>query len=152
MWWSFGLITVSVAVFGCGETKLSATDYLGDPSLVVGATGGADSKELGSGTGATVSRSPETISSQPPNRSLYVEGGFLRDHCGAPFVMRGATEMVIWSEDRDGAPEFSEIAKTGANAVRIVWLLDGSPSELEVVLSHANQDGFGPGLGAPRCL
>ncbi len=145
-WWGVGLIMAGGAVLGCGETKLLATDYLRGSMLVDSATGGADASELGSGSGAPVARAPESVSRQTPNRSLYVEGAYLRDHCGSPLIMRGATEMVIWSEDRDGSPEFSEMAKTGANAVRIVWLLDGSPGELDVALSAANNAGLVPVL------
>ena len=45
--------------------------------------------------------------------------------------------MIVWSGDRDGNPEFSEIANTGANAVRIVWTDEGSASELDGVIANA---------------
>jgi mannan endo-1,4-beta-mannosidase len=63
----------------------------------------------------------------------------LYDRCGTKVVLRGVNEMVIWSADRDGAPEFSEIAKTGANAVRIVWTSEGSASELDKAIDNAVQ-------------
>jgi mannan endo-1,4-beta-mannosidase len=48
-------------------------------------------------------------------------------------------EMVVWSDGRDGLPEFTEIAKTGANTVRIVWTSEGSAAELDVALQNAVQ-------------
>jgi mannan endo-1,4-beta-mannosidase len=45
-------------------------------------------------------------------------------------VLRGINKMIIWM-DIDGDPSCSEIAKTGANAVRMVWLMSGTPVELD---------------------
>jgi mannan endo-1,4-beta-mannosidase len=45
--------------------------------------------------------------------------------------------MVVWSPGKDGVPEFAEIAKTGANAVRIVWNEEGSAAELDVAIDNA---------------
>lgn len=45
--------------------------------------------------------------------------------------------MVVWSAGRDGSPEFQEIAKTGANSVRIVWNEEGSAAELDAAISNA---------------
>lgn len=69
----------------------------------------------------------------PPFR---VEGRFLYDGCGEKVVLRGVNKMVIWT-DRDGDPAFAEIAKSGANVVRISWLMEGSAAELDIVLQNA---------------
>jgi mannan endo-1,4-beta-mannosidase len=45
--------------------------------------------------------------------------------------------MIVWSDGKDGAPEFAEIAKTGANAVRIVWTDEGSAAELDRAIENA---------------
>ena len=57
-----------------------------------------------------------------------VKGRFLYDPCGHPVILRGVNKMNIWT-DPQGA-SFTEIAQTGANCVRIVWLafLDGQPT------------------------
>jgi len=51
---------------------------------------------------------------------FYVEGRFLRSPCDEKIILRGVNEMSCWSiNDRAGENYFPEIAKTGANAVRI---------------------------------
>jgi len=45
--------------------------------------------------------------------------------------------MVVWSPGMDGNPEFAEIAKTGANVVRIVWNNTGSAAQLDTAIANA---------------
>lgn len=45
--------------------------------------------------------------------------------------------MIVWSAGRDGVPEYAEIAKTGANAVRIVWTAEGTAEELDIATQNA---------------
>jgi mannan endo-1,4-beta-mannosidase len=94
-----------------GGTSMGGTSMGGTST---GGTGGA----LGGGT-------------------YYVEGRFLHDPCGEKVVLRGVNEMVVWSPGKDGVPEFAEIAKTGANAIRIVWNEEGSAAELDVAIDNA---------------
>ena len=68
---------------------------------------------------------------------FYVDGRFLRDRCGKKVVLRGVNEMIVWSAGKDGVPEFAEIAKTGANSVRIVWLTTESSAGLDKVIQNA---------------
>jgi len=68
---------------------------------------------------------------------LSVSGRDLVDRCGERIVLRGVNEMVVWSSGRDGSPEFTEIAKTGANSVRIVWTEEGSATALDRVIANA---------------
>ncbi len=65
-----------------------------------------------------------------------VEGRHLYDRFGNKVILYGINKMVIYT-DRDGIPAFPEIAKTGANVVRIVWLTEGSPEELDVAITNA---------------
>lgn len=51
--------------------------------------------------------------------TYFVRHGVLRDRCGEPVVLRGVNHPTLYV-DRDGAA-FAEIAKTGANSVRIFW-------------------------------
>jgi mannan endo-1,4-beta-mannosidase len=69
--------------------------------------------------------------------TFYVSGRDLHDRCGEKVVLRGVNEMIVWSSGKDGVPEFAEIAKTGANVVRIVWNEEGSASELDAAISNA---------------
>jgi mannan endo-1,4-beta-mannosidase len=67
-----------------------------------------------------------------------VVGRHLHDRCGAKVVLRGVNEMIVWSSGKDGDPELAEIAKTGANVVRIVWTaVDGSAAELDRAIGNA---------------
>jgi mannan endo-1,4-beta-mannosidase len=68
---------------------------------------------------------------------FYVQGRHLYDRCGEQVVLRGVNEMVVWSANQDGTPFFSEIARTGANVVRIAWTTDGSVSNLERAITNA---------------
>ncbi len=72
----------------------------------------------------------------PDYPGFRVEGHHLYDRFGDRVVLVGVNKMVIWT-DRDGMPSFSEIAKTGANTVRIVWLTDGSAEELDLAITNA---------------
>jgi mannan endo-1,4-beta-mannosidase len=65
-----------------------------------------------------------------------VQGRHLYDRFGNQVILVGVNKMVIWT-DRDGLPAFPEIAKTGANVVRIVWLTEGSAKELDFAITNA---------------
>jgi mannan endo-1,4-beta-mannosidase len=115
----------------------------GAPSMV----GGAGGSSGGTPNGGAAGNGPAGGSSTGGGggggspRGLpgfYVDGRFLHDSCGERVVLRGVNEMVVWSGDKDGVPEYAEIAKTNANAVRIVWTVaDGSATELDAAISNA---------------
>jgi mannan endo-1,4-beta-mannosidase len=67
--------------------------------------------------------------------TFHVVGRHLYDRCGERVVLRGVNKMIIWT-DIDGIPSCHEIAKTGANAVRIVWLTSGSAEQLDEAISN----------------
>jgi mannan endo-1,4-beta-mannosidase len=60
-------------------------------------------------------------SGDTPARAFHVKGRHLYDRCGEKVILRGINEMVVYSPGSDGTAAFKEIAKTGANTVRIVW-------------------------------
>lgn len=65
-----------------------------------------------------------------------VKGRFIYDSSGGEFIMRGVNKMAVWL-DPDGDASFGEIAKTGANAVRIVWTIkDGTIDGLDTVITN----------------
>jgi mannan endo-1,4-beta-mannosidase len=74
---------------------------------------------------------------KPSTEHLYVLGRHLYDRCGEKLLLRGINHMVIWT-DREG-DTFPEIARTGANTLRIVWTVKDHPGEpaLDHVLSRA---------------
>ena len=77
-----------------------------------------------------------------PAPTLFTFDGSLRDHCGEEFALRGVAELIAWTPGQDGVPEYFEIAKTGANAVRIMWRDDASPEALALALSGAEAQGL----------
>lgn len=76
--------------------------------------------------------------------TFYVQERHLYDRCGEQVVLRGINEMIVWSPGRDGDPEFAEIAKTGANSVRIVWNEEGSAAELDTAITNAVEQNLIP--------
>jgi hypothetical protein len=75
-----------------------------------------------------------------------VYGRHIYDYCGEQVNLRGVNKMVIWT-DLDGIPAFHEIAKTGANVVRIVWLTTGSAAELDTAITNAIDNHLIPMVG-----
>ena len=70
-----------------------------------------------------------SLSAQP-----FVRGDSLFTAQGEPLLLRGVNRMFFY-QDRDGSRSLPEIAKTGANCVRIFWFTQGSPAELDRILS-----------------
>jgi mannan endo-1,4-beta-mannosidase len=64
-----------------------------------------------------------------------VDGRYLYDLNGDKFIPVGVNKMVIWM-DNDGIPSYEEIAKTGANTVRIVWTTDGTAEQLNTAIHN----------------
>ena len=58
-----------------------------------------------------------------------VQGRYLYDNQGERVVLVGVNKMICWT-DIDGIPSYEEIAKTGANCVRIVWSISNSAQQL----------------------
>jgi len=81
---------------------------------------------------------------------MRVVGRFLYDACGEKVVLRGVNKMVVWVDwvdtPRDGMPMYTEIAKTGANAVRIVWITgeNTTPEELDRAIARCIEQGMIP--------
>jgi mannan endo-1,4-beta-mannosidase len=71
----------------------------------------------------------------PTHDTYYVSGADLFDRCGEKIVLRGINKMAVYL-DRAGA-SFPEIAKTGANAVRFMWLSAVAANEAEAALQSA---------------
>ncbi|MCE5300533.1 MAG: glycoside hydrolase family 5 protein [Spirochaetia bacterium] len=74
-----------------------------------------------------------------PYHGIQAKGRFLYDACGEKIILRGVNKMTIWT-DRDKLEAFAEIAKTGANCVRIVWTTkDGTMAGLEKAVEKCAQ-------------
>jgi mannan endo-1,4-beta-mannosidase len=79
----------------------------------------------------------------PPGDGFHVVGRRLYDRCGEEVVLRGINKMIIWM-DIDGDPSCAEIAKTGANSVRMVWLMSGTPEQLDEAIGNCVAAGLIP--------
>ena len=90
--------------------------------------------------GASQAVAPQAAAEERP--TFYVQGRRLLDRCGEEVILRGVNRMVVW-RDR-AATTFPEIAKTGANVVRIVWATTAPPEEMEVPLQKAVTNGLIP--------
>lgn len=77
-----------------------------------------------------------------PTETLGVEARGLLSRCAEPILLRGVSEMIVWSPSPDGDPEVPEIARTGANAVRVGWALTGPPTALDATLGRVEEEGL----------
>lgn len=80
---------------------------------------------------------------------ITTKGRFILDPSGERLVMRGVNEMFIWSPDFTGEELLPEIAKTGANTTRLVWLTDSSSTRataanLDLLLQNCIDQGMFP--------
>lgn len=79
---------------------------------------------------------PHTKLTRGQGNNFYVAGRYLYAPNGEKVVLRGVNNMNVVS-DKTGEKSFSEIAKTGANVVRIMWMAwGGGGNKLEVVISN----------------
>src|SRR6476660_9280665 len=73
----------------------------------------------------------QILFSPPKQKTLRVSGGWLYDRCGERVILRGVNKMAVYEEDPTCAQIFPQIRMTGANVVRIVWLMESCTMRLE---------------------
>jgi mannan endo-1,4-beta-mannosidase len=90
---------------------------------------------------------------------LKVKGSKIFDPCGKPIMLRGVSKMFIFEADLDkriGVNIIPEIAKSGANCVRIVWgmgrmdngtVVASSVPELDMVIMNCKVHKMIPIIG-----
>jgi mannan endo-1,4-beta-mannosidase len=77
------------------------------------------------------------------SRHLHVRERFLTTPAGEKVVLRGVNEMFVWGDRKGDVLE--QIARTGANCVRIVWTVaDGTAFELAAVIDRCRALGMLP--------
>lgn len=76
--------------------------------------------------------------------TMHVRGRYLYTAAGERVVLRGVNEMFAPSSDPTGAWTMAEIAKTGANAVRIFTMPDYPADKLDAILGNAVRNGLIP--------
>ncbi|MCQ2060480.1 MAG: cellulase family glycosylhydrolase [Fibrobacter sp.] len=73
---------------------------------------------------------------------FFVQDGSLYSKDNEKVILRGVNKMFIWT-DREGKT-IPEIAKTGANCVRIVWNTRGRVSDLDNIITLCITNGMIP--------
>ncbi|NJB72102.1 mannan endo-1,4-beta-mannosidase [Saonia flava] len=84
------------------------------------------------------------IDSETDKETMHIDGRFLYTMAGEKVIIRGVNEMMIWSDDQSGESILPEIAKTGANSVRLVWLTTGDLVELDKLIANSIRNGMIP--------
>jgi mannan endo-1,4-beta-mannosidase len=69
---------------------------------------------------------------------MYTQGGDLYAHCGEKVLLRGLNQMSIWTDPSGSS--YPVIASFGSNAVRIVFTESGSASDLDALLTKAEDN------------
>jgi mannan endo-1,4-beta-mannosidase len=88
--------------------------------------------------GCGIAPAPVSPTSAPTAGTFHVRGRHLYDRCGEKVVLRGVNEMIIWNGgDTDALALYQEIAKSGANSVRIVWNSSGTADKLDRTIQNA---------------
>ena len=85
---------------------------------------------------AILAISASGLGSQYPG--FRVAGRFLYDRCGEKVILRGVNKMIVWT-DINGT-SFPEIAKTGANCVRIVWVTTGDIDKFDAAIARCREN------------
>lgn len=80
----------------------------------------------------------------PQKETMFVNGRFLYTSANEKVVLRGVNEMFVWSGDKTGQQILPEIAKTGANTVRLVWTTEGSLEEYDALIQNCIKNNMIP--------
>lgn len=81
-------------------------------------------------------------------QTMQVQGRHIYTAAGERVVLRGVNEMFSISKDPTGSWVMAEIAKTGANAVRIFTQAEFSADKLDALITNAVANGMIP---IPEC-
>lgn len=86
---------------------------------------------------------PTLVFAEDKYPGFKVEGRFLYDKDGEKVILYGVNEMSIWG-DIDGDKSLTEIKKTGANAVRLVWGIAGPARKLDILIYNCRLNNMIP--------
>jgi mannan endo-1,4-beta-mannosidase len=124
------VVALGLVATGCGDGEPGLTeparDAAPDTSAAVDAAPSLD---------AGGDAAPPLDGSRAPKPAYYVANGKLYDPCGEELILRGVNKMAVFA-DRKG-DSFPEIAKTGANVVRFMWLSSVPASEAVQTIQRA---------------
>ena len=89
----------------------------------------------GGQTGIEPSLDPDACATPGPvGDTMYIEGRHLWSAAGEKVILRGVNEMFVWSDDETGTKWLPEIAQTGSNCVRMMWMEERGDKETLVEL------------------
>lgn len=80
--------------------------------------------------------------------TMHTVGRHLYTAAGERVVLRGVNEMFAWAADPRGEWVMGQIARTGANAIRLVTTVDTDPGDLDALIAGAIAHGMIP---IPEC-
>lgn len=89
---------------------------------------------------------PAADSAPPARATMYVKGSALYDRCGEKVVLRGANAGIAFPSDPQGK-HLAQLAKTGANAVRLTFRVqynNSGPADVDTALTEARKNGMIP--------
>jgi mannan endo-1,4-beta-mannosidase len=121
-----------------GSAGVSAAGHSGSGTVVGGRSGGGGTTGAAGKTGAAGATNPGS------HATYYVQDGLLYDRCGEMVILRGINHPTLYI-DRQGTA-LPEIAKTGANAVRLFWYatMGIAITEAETAIKTAIANGMVP--------
>jgi len=130
----------SLVTVGC----VGAIDAGGDAGRGPDASARADAN--GGDAASVVDGGGTSADGAEERETMYVEGRYLYDRCGEKVVLVGVNHPTIYV-DRSGAA-MSEIARSGANVVRIFWFATHgiAITEAEAAITAAAENGLIPML------
>jgi mannan endo-1,4-beta-mannosidase len=118
--WKRGLWAVGFVLAGCAGSISDGASPDAGPGGGRGGRGGSSAAGSGGRAGAAAAGSGGSGGgSTGPHTSYYVRDGALYDSCGEQVILRGVNHPTLYV-DRSGEA-LPEIAKTGANSVRLFW-------------------------------
>lgn len=68
--------------------------------------------------------------------TMYIKGRHVYTADGEKVILRGVNEMFVWSDEPTGETTLPEIAKTGANCVRLVWTNEGNAEDFTKLMDN----------------
>ena len=122
------LINALFVLSSCGTQDIFASELLENPLL----------------SPPTDASAPPLVTPSGPEPYLQLSSGSLHNRCREGAILRGTSEMLVWAEDPQDPTPVREIARSGANAIRIVWSIYGNISDLDVIIQNVLDVGMLP--------
>lgn len=129
---------------GAGAAAPAAGRSGGSTGTVVAAGAGAIAGTGGSPAAGSGAMPPTSTTTGTPGDTWKAKDGALYDNCGEKVVLRGINHPTLYVDRKGDA--LPEIAKTGANAVRLFWYAKNNVkiTEAEPAIAASIKNGMVP--------